>query len=98
MTNRDRRWSEKASFEEAALKILRILDDGGWHKRTAEIGALSPWVADATFGKVKQYYKIKHQRVGGRDGYYEWHRCPDCADLPISARCPSVTYARDSAQ
>lgn len=91
--------TRRASFDEAAVKILLMLDDGGWHKRTAEIGALEPWVADAMFGRVKKHYNIKHQRVGGwADGYVEWHRCTDCADVPISERCPSVTYAADSAR
>ena len=30
--------SGHATFDEAARAILRILDDGRWHKRTAEIG------------------------------------------------------------
>jgi hypothetical protein len=95
--SRLRRRSNRASFDEAADAILSILADRGWHKRTAEIGLLSPWVADAMFGEVKAYYKIKHQRVGGGPGsYFEWHLCVDCADLPIDATCPSAAYVRDS--
>jgi hypothetical protein len=51
------------------------------------------------FGKVKKHYNIKHQRIGGGEGsYFEWHRCPDCAGIPISRRCPSVAYASDFAK
>jgi hypothetical protein len=67
-----------ATFDEAAMAIIAILDDGQWHRRTAEIGQLSrrsPWVSDAMYGKVKKHYKIEHRRVGGGPGgYVEWRR------------------------
>jgi hypothetical protein len=74
MTARDARRSEHASFDEAAAEILRILEDGEWHKSIAEIHEpLRPWVQEHMFGKVKSHYKIEHRRVGGGPGsYYEW--------------------------
>lgn len=66
---------EHATFDEAAVAILKILEDGGWHKRTLEIGKLSPWVRDHMFGKVKKHYGIEHRQVGGGEGSYtEWRR------------------------
>jgi hypothetical protein len=92
-----RHGSQRASFDEASIEILRILGDGGWHKRTEEIGRLSPRVPDAMFGRVKKHFNIKHQQVGSGPGsYFEWHRCPDCAGIANSRRCPTAVYAQDT--
>ena len=57
---------QHATFAEAALAILAILDDGDWHRSTDEIHEpLRPWVGEQMFGKVKSHYKIEHRRVGG---------------------------------
>lgn len=70
-----KRSNDRASFDEASLAILAILDDGGWHKRTKELGQLAPWIPDHMFGKVKKHYKIEHRQMGGGAGSYtEWRR------------------------
>lgn len=63
-----------ASFDEAAVAILRILDDGEWHKSIDEVHKpLRPWVAESMFGRVKSYFKIEHRKVGGGPAsYFEW--------------------------
>jgi hypothetical protein len=68
-----RRW---ASFDEASMLILATLEDGKWHKSTAEIHEpLLDRVADPMFGRVKKHYGIEHRRVGGGPGsYFEWRR------------------------
>jgi hypothetical protein len=70
---RRRRW---ASFDEASLLILAILEDGEWHKSTAEIHEpLRDRVSDPMFGRVKKHYDIEHRQVGGGPGsYFEWRR------------------------
>ena len=94
MTNPDLGRDEHASFDDAARKIRKILADGGWHRRMTEIEALAPRVADSMFGRVKADLNIKHQKIGAAGGYYEWRLCPDCSELPVSEKCPSVPYAR----
>jgi hypothetical protein len=71
MTQRAR---EKASFEEAAVAIVRILADGQWHKSIDEIHApLRPWVAEGMFGNVKSRFKMESRREGGGLGsYFVW--------------------------
>ena len=56
------------------MAILRILDDGEWHKSIDEVHKpLRPWVAESMFGRVKSYFKIEHRKVGGGPGsYFEW--------------------------
>lgn len=89
-----------ATFSEASEAILEILADGGWHRSTAEIHEpLRPRVSETMFGRVKKRFNIKHQQVGGGPGSYtEWHLCPQCADLPIRARCPAVPYIGDATE
>lgn len=76
MTPYSQHRSQHASFDEAAVAILAILDDGDWQKSTTEIHEpLRPWVQEHMFGKVKSHYRIEHRRVGGGpDSYFEWRR------------------------
>jgi hypothetical protein len=68
------RRSKHASFVEAAIEILGILDDGEWHRSEREIrGPLRPWVKEHMFGKVKSHFGIECRQVGGGPGsYFEW--------------------------
>jgi hypothetical protein len=68
------RRSEHASFVEAAIQILRVLDDGEWHRSEREIHEpLRPWVKEYMFAKVKSHFGIECRQVGGGPGsYFEW--------------------------
>lgn len=68
------RRSEHASFVEAAIQILRVLDDGEWHRSEREIhDPLRPWVKEYLFAKVKSRFGIECRQVGGGPGsYFEW--------------------------
>lgn len=63
------RRSEHASFVQASIQILRVLEDGEWHRSEREIHEpLRPWVKEYMFGKVKSRFGIECRQVGGGPG------------------------------